>query len=108
MKQLLRPSLTLGRHSFPPGFTFGAASAAYQIEGAWNEGGRGPSIWDTFCHEHPAGSLKGGINHEGIKHYHKLIDELRANGIKPFVTLFHWDLPQGLQEHGGFANKQTL
>ncbi|KAJ0976988.1 hypothetical protein J5N97_012462 [Dioscorea zingiberensis] len=72
----------LGRHSFPPGFTFGAASAAYQVEGAWNEGGREPSVWDTFCRNYP--------------------------GLKPYVTLFHWDLPQGLQDHGGFANKQTV
>ncbi|KAJ0976991.1 hypothetical protein J5N97_012465 [Dioscorea zingiberensis] len=44
----------LGRHSFPPGFTFGAASAAYQVEGAWNQGGREPSVWDTFCRNYPA------------------------------------------------------
>ncbi|XP_039133787.1 4-hydroxy-7-methoxy-3-oxo-3,4-dihydro-2H-1,4-benzoxazin-2-yl glucoside beta-D-glucosidase 1, chloroplastic-like, partial [Dioscorea cayenensis subsp. rotundata] len=46
-------AVAFGRQSFPPGFAFGAATAAYQIEGAWNEGGRGPSIWDTFAQHHP-------------------------------------------------------
>jgi beta-glucosidase/6-phospho-beta-glucosidase/beta-galactosidase len=123
------------------------AAAAYQIEGAWNEGGRGPSIWDVYSgsgdyspnvghevkadsgavacdHYHrmksdvklaadlglknyrfsiawprllPNGTLAGGINSEGVQFYHELIDELRAHGIEPFVTLYHWDLPQALQ-----------
>ncbi|KAJ0976996.1 hypothetical protein J5N97_012470 [Dioscorea zingiberensis] len=148
------PSLTLGRHSFPPGFTFGAASSAYQIEGAWNEGGRGPSIWDTFCHEHPekiadrsnanvavdsyhryeedvkllkdmnvdayrfsiswsrilpTGSLKGGVNQDGLNYYNDLINELLANGITPYATLFHWDVPQGLEDkYNGFLDKRIV
>jgi beta-glucosidase len=144
----------LSRSSFPRGFIFGAGSSAYQFEGAVNEGGRGPSIWDTFTHKHPEkirdgsnaditvdqyhrykedvgimkdqnldsyrfsiswprilpkGKLSGGINHEGIKYYNNLINELLANGIQPFVTLFHWDLPQVLEdEYGGFLNSGVI
>jgi beta-glucosidase len=144
----------LSRSSFPRGFIFGAGSSAYQFEGAVNEGGRGPSIWDTFTHKHPEkirdgsnaditvdqyhrykedvgimkdqnldsyrfsiswprilpkGKLSGGINHEGIKYYNNLINELLANGIQPFVTLFHWDLPQVLEdEYGGFLNSRVI
>ncbi|XP_020253379.1 beta-glucosidase 12-like [Asparagus officinalis] len=146
--------MVIGRKLFPPGFIFGAASSAYQIEGGANEGGRGPSIWDTFSHDHPEkidgsttgdiacdsynrykedvkllkdagmdsyrfsiswsrilpkGSLKGGINQEGIQYYNNLINELLANGIKPFVTLFHWDTPQALEdEYGGFLDRKIV
>uniref|UniRef100_A0A5B6YYK6 Putative non-cyanogenic beta-glucosidase-like n=1 Tax=Davidia involucrata TaxID=16924 RepID=A0A5B6YYK6_DAVIN len=127
----------LQRSSFPNDFIFGAGSASYQIEGAANEGGKGPSIWDDFTQRFPgkitdgsngnvandsyhrykedvaiikklglhayrisiswprvlpAGRLSGGVNKEGIKYYNNLIDELLANGIEPYVTLFHWDL----------------
>ncbi|KAJ0973079.1 hypothetical protein J5N97_021038 [Dioscorea zingiberensis] len=75
-------SVAFGRKSFPPGFVFGSATSAYQIEGAWNEGGRGPSIWDTFTQQHTEGSLKGGINQEGIKYYNNLINELLKNGLQ--------------------------
>ncbi|KAE9593297.1 hypothetical protein Lal_00029066 [Lupinus albus] len=141
---------SLNRQSFPPGFIFGAGSASYQFEGAANEGGRGPSVWDTFTHEYPDkiqdrsngdvaidqyhkykedvalmkdmnldsyrfsiswsrilpnGKVSGGINQEGVNYYNNLINELLANGIKPLVTLFHWDLPQGLEdEYGGFLS----
>ncbi len=131
---------------FPQNFTWGAAAAAYQIEGAWNEGGRGPSCWDTFSqtpgkifenhngnvacdHYHrwredialmkqlglkayrlslswprilPAGT--GPVNEAGLKFYDDLIDGLLEAGIEPWVTLFHWDLPQPLQDQGGFLN----
>ena len=132
--------------AFPQNFTWGTAAAAYQIEGAWNEGGRGPSVWDTFSqtpgkvfenhngneacdHYHrwpedvalmqqlgvkayrmslswsrilPDGT--GAVNEEGLKFYDDLVDGLLAAGIEPWVTLFHWDLPQALQDRGGFIN----
>ncbi|CAL0334131.1 unnamed protein product [Lupinus luteus] len=57
----------------------------------------------------PKGKISGGINGEGIKYYHNLIDELLANGIKPFVTLFHWDVPQALEdEYGGFLSSRIV
>jgi beta-glucosidase len=130
---------------FPPGFLFGTATAAYQIEGGHDADGKGPSIWDTFClrpgaistgetgeiacdHYHrwredvalmreiglgayrlsiswprllPSGT--GPQNEKGLAFYDRLVDELLANGIRPFVTLYHWDLPQALQEKGGWA-----
>ncbi|MED6205994.1 Beta-glucosidase 12 [Stylosanthes scabra] len=145
---------SLNRTSFPKSFIFGTASSSYQYEGAAKEGGRGPSIWDTFTHKYPdkiqdrsngdvandeyhhykedvgimkymnldayrfsiswsrilpKGKLSGGINQEGIKYYNNLIDELLSNGIKPFVTLFHWDLPQTLEdEYGGFLSPNIV
>ncbi|OIW05718.1 hypothetical protein TanjilG_23504 [Lupinus angustifolius] len=150
------PTLDIGflnRSSFPPGFIFGVGSSAYQFEGAAREGGRGPSIWDTFTHDHPEKIEDGSngdvavdqyhrykedvgimkdlnldsyrfsiswprilpkgtlsvINREGIDYYHNLIDELLAKGIKPLVTLFHWDLPQALEdEYGGFLSSRIV
>ncbi|XP_057751346.1 beta-glucosidase 12-like [Arachis stenosperma] len=144
----------LNRSSFPAGFIFGTASSAYQYEGAANEGGRGPSIWDTLTHQHPEkvqdrsngdvavdqyhrykedvaimkymntdayrfsiswsrilpkGKISSGINQEGIKYYNNLINELLANGLEPFVTLFHFDLPQALQdEYSGFYSPNII
>ncbi|KAK8941130.1 Beta-glucosidase 24 [Platanthera zijinensis] len=139
-------------NTFPRDFVFGAASAAYQVEGATREGGRGASIWDTFCQKHPekiadgssgdpgAGSYyhyeedvnvlakiglkgyrfsiswsrvlpkgRGEPNHEGIQYYNNLIDALKNNGIEPYVTLFHWDVPQALEdEYGGFLSHQIV
>ncbi len=133
----------------PQGFTWGAATAAYQIEGAWNEDGKGESIWDRFSHtpqsietgetgdiacDHyhrwredvrlmqaiglqayrfsiswsrilPKG--RGAINIRGLDFYSKLVDELLEAGIEPFVTLYHWDLPQGLQDEGGWPARST-
>ncbi|CAL0304192.1 unnamed protein product [Lupinus luteus] len=140
----------LNRNTFPNGFIFGTASSSYQYEGAASEGGRGPSIWDTFTHKYPEkvkdgkngdvavdsyhrykedvaimkdmnldayrfsiswsrilpkGKLSGGINQEGIAYYNNLINELIANGLQPLVTIFHWDLPQALEdEYGGFLS----
>ncbi|KAJ4724164.1 Beta-glucosidase [Melia azedarach] len=145
---------SLNRSSFPSGFTFGTASSAYQYEGAANEGGRGPSIWDTYTHRYPGkikdgsngdvavdsyhrykadayiskamnldayrfsiswsrilpnGKLSGGVNKEGIAYYNNLINELLANGVEPFVTLFHWDTPQALEdEYGGFFSPHIV
>ncbi|GAQ83224.1 Beta-glucosidase [Klebsormidium nitens] len=140
------------RHDmFPQDFAFGAATAAYQVEGAWNKGGRGPSIWDTFSHEPkrilggdtgdiacdhynrfkedvqliksmgmgwyrfsiswsrvlPTG--RGTVNTEGVAFYNELIDELLRQGVRPFVTLYHWDFPQALEtEYGGWLNEQAV
>jgi len=135
--------------NFPPGFLLGAATAAYQVEGGAAEGGRGPSIWDTFSHtpgrvaggdtgdvatDHyhrwrsdielmrelgleayrlsiswprvqPAG--RGPLNPEGVAFYRDLLDGLIAAGIRPVVTLYHWDLPQPLQDAGGWVNRAT-
>eukprot|EP01018_Ginkgo_biloba_P033180 Gb_09557 [translate_table: standard] len=143
----------LSRRKFPPGFLFGTASASYQYEGAAREGGRGPSIWDTYSHTPgkiddgsngdvaddeyhrykedvrlmkrmgvdayrfsvswcrilPKGKLKHGINLEGITYYNNLINELLKNGIKPFITLFHWDQPQALEdEYKGFLSSNIV
>eukprot|EP00812_Abedinium_dasypus_P000504 NODE_105_length_2111_cov_853.590953.p1 GENE.NODE_105_length_2111_cov_853.590953~~NODE_105_length_2111_cov_853.590953.p1 ORF type:complete len:484 (-),score=104.96 NODE_105_length_2111_cov_853.590953:506-1957(-) len=137
--------------SFPEGFVWGTATAAYQIEGAVATGGRTPSIWDTFAaipgkvahghtgadacdHYHrfredvalmrslgfsnyrfsiswprllPAG--RGEPNPEAVAFYSALLDELRKNGIAPFVTLYHWDLPQCLEdEYGGWLGRQIV
>ncbi|KAK3000768.1 hypothetical protein RJ639_021902, partial [Escallonia herrerae] len=94
------------RDDFPKGFLFGASTSAFQIEGAVNEGGRGPSIWDTYAREQD-GKISGGKNVVGITFYNNLIDELLAAGITPIVTLSHWDIPQGLDdEYGGFLSPQ--
>ncbi len=133
--------------TFPKHFTWGTATASYQIEGAWQEGGKGLSIWDAFSHspgkiahghtgdttcDHyhrfrediammKAMGLKayrfsiawpriqplgyGKANHEGIRFYSELVDELLANDITPWVTLYHWDLPLALQlEMDGWLN----
>jgi beta-glucosidase len=134
---------------FPAGFFFGAATASYQIEGAYDEDGRGPSIWDTFCREpgrvadgatgdvacdhyhryrediallrelgvdsyrfsiawpriQPTGS--GPVNAAGLDFYDRLIDELLASGISPAATLYHWDLPQALEDRGGWRVRET-
>jgi beta-glucosidase len=138
-----------GQLSFPPGFLWGAATAAYQVEGAVDEGGRTPSIWDTFSrvsgrivqghtgdiacdHYHryredvrimselgirayrfslawprvqPGG--RGPVNRAGLDFYQRLIDELLAHDIEPWVTLYHWDLPQELEDAGGWPFRDT-
>jgi len=135
---------------FPQGFIWGAATSAYQIEGAWNEDGRGLSVWDVFCHQPgktwqgqtgdvatdhyhrwqedvalmaqlglrayrfsiswprvlPEGT--GPVNQAGLDFYDRLVDALLARGIQPFVTLFHYDLPQALQDKGGWPNRDTV
>lgn len=132
----------------PEGFLLGAAAAAYQIEGAFDEGGRGPSIWDTFSRV--PGAVAGGDtgdvacdhyhrykddvalmkslnletyrfstswarvcpdgvtpNPEGLDFYKRLVDELLEADILPWLTLYHWDLPQALQDLGGWPNRDT-
>jgi beta-glucosidase len=135
--------------TFPNSFVWGAATASYQIEGAVDADGRGPSIWDTFSHtpgkvergetgdvagDHyhrmpedvaimaalgltayrfsiawprivPTGS--GQVNPAGLGFYSRLVDELLAHGISPVATLYHWDLPQGLEDAGGWPERDT-
>jgi beta-glucosidase len=134
---------------FPEGFVWGAATAAYQIEGAVDADGRTPSVWDTFsrtpgktwhgdtgdiaCDSYrrypedvaliaslglksyrfslswpriqPGG--RGPANPKGLDHYRALLDELAAHDISPAVTLYHWDLPQELQDEGGWASRDV-
>ncbi len=134
---------------YPEGFIWGAATAAYQIEGAWNEVGKGESVWDRFSHSEgriangdtgdracdhfhrykediaimkelglnayrfsiswprviPDGS--GAVNEEGLAFYRNLARELRKAGIKAVATLFHWDMPQALQDKGGWLNRDN-
>ena len=134
---------------FPEGFLWGVATAAYQIEGAVVEDGRGPSIWDTFSntpgrvlegdtgdvacdHYHrwredldlmvelgidayrfsiawpriqPTGT--GRVNHAGLDHYQRLVEGLLERDITPIVTLYHWDLPQALEDAGGWPHRDT-
>jgi len=133
--------------AFPASFLWGAATAAYQIEGAWEEDAKGESIWDRFAHTpgkikhgdtgdvacdsyhlwhedialmramklnsyrfsiswpriQPLGSGSG--NAKGIDYYSRLVDDLNEAGIRPLVTLYHWDLPQALEDAGGWPNR---
>jgi beta-glucosidase len=142
------PASVVQQARFPEGFLWGAATAAYQVEGAWDEGGKGESIWDKFTHT--VGKVKGGTtgdvacdeyhlypqdmalakrlnlksyrfsiswpriqptgtgapNKKGIDYYSRLVDTMLANGMRPFCTIYHWDLPQGLEERGGWPNRE--
>jgi beta-glucosidase len=139
----------MARIQFPAGFRWGAATASYQIEGGWNEDGKGPSIWDEFAHTpgkirtgdtgdracdsyhrwredvalcralnlnsyrfsiawpriQPEGS--GKPNAKGLDYYARLADALLDAGIRPFPTLYHWDLPLALHERGGWPERDT-
>lgn len=143
-------SLGFTREDFGKDFRWGTATAAFQVEGAVDLDGRGPSIWDTFVkkkgkiknahhaddacefyHRYtsdlelvkelgfgefrfsiswsrilPAGT--GRVNLEGIAFYHRLIDRCNELGIEPWITLYHWDLPQGLEDKGGWKNRQIV
>lgn len=136
-------------YPFPPGFIWGTATAAAQIEGSAQADGKGESIWDRFAAEpgrvlhgdtpavacdhyrrYPADiaimqamgvkhyrlSLawtrlqptgRGDLNPAGVAHYRRLFDALHAAGITPWVTLYHWDLPQALQDEGGWLHRAT-
>jgi beta-glucosidase len=137
------------RIKFPNGFLWGAATAAYQIEGGWKKHGKGESTWDRFTHT--AGKIRNGdtgdvaddhyrlwkkdvglmkriglkayrfsvswprifpvgrskVNEVGLDFYSRLVDELLKAGITPFATLDHWDLPQALEDEGGWAVRST-
>lgn len=135
--------------AFPSQFLFGAATAAYQIEGAAFEDGRTASIWDAFArvpgavvggdtgdvacdhyHRYPQDVVLmkelglqtyrfstswsrvrpdgGAVNQAGVDFYSRLVDELLAADILPWLTLYHWDMPQALQEHGGWTSRDTV
>lgn len=136
-------------YTFPPGFLWGAATSSYQIEGAWNEDGKGESVWDRFAHtpgkiiDNSSGDIacdhyhrwqddiqlmkeiglkayrfsiawprvlpggRGAVNPKGLAFYERLVDGLLEAGILPMVTLFHWELPQALQDEGGFGVRST-
>ena len=135
--------------SFPEEFVWGTATSSHQIEGAWNQDGKGESIWDRFGHtpgriidgsnadaacDHyhryredvrlmsdlglkayrfsiswprifPSG--RGPVNPKGLDFYERLVDALLTAGIEPFATLYHWDLPQKLQDAGGWTNRDV-
>jgi beta-glucosidase len=135
--------------SFPPGFLWGAATAAYQVEGAAAEDGRGESIWDRFCatpgkvrngesgtvacdfYRRYPGDIallqqlgldafrfsiawprvlpdgRGRVNEAGLDFYDRLVDDLLAAGIEPVPTRYHWDLPQPLEDAGGWPERAT-
>ncbi|KHN06221.1 Non-cyanogenic beta-glucosidase [Glycine soja] len=102
---------SLNRNSFPPDFIFGAGSSSYQedvktVKDMNLDSYRFSISWSRIL---PKGKLSGGINQEGIDYYNNLINELVANGIQPLVTLFHWDLPQSLEnEYGGFLSPRIV
>jgi beta-glucosidase len=137
----------VSRLAFPDGFHWGAATASYQIEGAWQEDGKGESIWDRFAHT--PGRIRNGDTGDvacdsyhrlaedvallrqlgltsyrfslawprlqpngrgpflakGVDHYRRLVDALLDAGIRPFPTLYHWDLPQALEDAGGWPHR---
>jgi beta-glucosidase len=135
--------------AFPVDFRFGTATSAYQVEGAWNEAGKGLSIWDMFVRRKGAiadGSTGdvaadhyhrfrddvalmralgfrnyrfsiswprvfprgwGDVNPKGLDFYDALVETLRENGIEPFVTLYHWDMPDQLQREGGWYRRSS-
>src|SRR6185503_12942676 len=96
----------MSAQAFPDRFVWGAATAAYQVEGGARTGGRGLSIWDMLCEK--AGAIHGGHNGEVSSDlYDRLVDELLASNITPYVTLFHWDLPLDLYHRGGWLNRDV-
>ncbi|MEZ5137571.1 MAG: GH1 family beta-glucosidase [Acidimicrobiales bacterium] len=140
----------LQRGDFGDDFTWGVAHASYQVEGAWDVDGKGPSIWDAFAHG--GGRIRGGatgdvacdyyhryeadtdlvrelgfdaqrfsiswprvlpdgvgrVNPAGLDFYDRVVDACLERGVQPWPTLYHWDLPQALQDRGGWANRSIV
>ena len=136
------PDSVIKEAHFPDGFLWGVATASYQNEGAWNEDGKGESIWDRFAHT--PGKVRGGVtgdivcdqyhryqqdialakqlnvksyrfsiswpriqpigvgspNMKGLDYYSRFLDTLLEAGIRPWCTMYHWDLPQALEIAG--------
>ncbi|KAF2319384.1 hypothetical protein GH714_015399 [Hevea brasiliensis] len=105
-----------GSSYFPPNFTFGTATSAYQIEGGTgSETGRGPSVWDTFTHETPGTYLRvykdiANVKKMGFKAFRMSISWSRViPKLEPFVTIFHWDTRQALEDkYGGFLSRTIV
>lgn len=141
----------LKRSDFGKDFLWGTATAAYQIEGAWNLDGKSPSVWDHMAHKRP-GKIKtrengdiacdfyhkyeqdielmkkmgipvfrfslawtrilpdgtGKVNQKGIDFYNRVIDKCLKEGVQPWITCYHWDLPQVLEDKGGWANRDSI
>ncbi|XP_063166705.1 cytosolic beta-glucosidase-like [Candoia aspera] len=91
--------------TFPEQFAWGSATAAYQIEGGWDADGKGPSVWDTFTHQ---GGDRVFKNQTGVYYYDKVIDGLLSIAVTPVVTLYHFDLPQHLEDQGGWRSDATV
>ncbi len=146
---LQTPGVPPEPYQFPTDFLWGSATAAYQVEGAWQEDGKGESVWDHFSQT--VGKIKGSAtgncacdsyhlyrqdialmkqlnlkscrfsvawpriqangegpaNQRGLDYYKRMLDDLHAANIRPSVTLYHWDLPQALEEKGGWPNRDT-
>ena len=140
----------LTKSDFGDDFTWGVAHASYQVEGAWDADGKGPSIWDTFTHK--ARKIKDGstgdeacdfyhrypedtalvkelgfdaqrfsiswprvlptgtgqVNQKGLDFYSRVVDECLAAGVEPWITLYHWDLPEALSQKGGWVNRDVI
>lgn len=137
--------------AFPKNFIWGAATASYQIEGGWNEDGKGESIWDHATHGNPGFTVDrcngdvacdhlhrfredvalmaqlgiksyrfsiswprilpegtGKVNEAGLRFYSELVDELLRFGIRPVVTLYHWDMPQAIENRGAWMNPEMV
>ena len=88
--------------NFRGDFLWGSASAAYQVEGGWDQDGKGKSIWDIY-------TKKEGTTYKNTNGDIAVIDELIKNDITPIVTLYHWDLPQHLQDlYGGWESREII
>ncbi|UWP58304.1 GH1 family beta-glucosidase [Ruminococcus gauvreauii] len=140
----------MNRYDFPKDFLWGTASSSYQIEGAWNEDGKGESIWDRLVHiqgnvaDNTTGDVAadfyhrygedidtmgklgyqsflytiswprilpkgvGEVNRKGVEYYRSVFQKCREHGIRTMAVLYHWDLPQALQDRGGWANREIV